>query len=143
MQASAYPAFLPAEAKDIVEPAAQNMLKNMNRVKVDVPSMPRPIDTAFAGPSKEQLASYDPKAPAIVLLHGFDSSHLEFRRLFPLLVEKMPTYAVDLVRCGLPAGWASVLVYHWLSLPAGSSSAAPFHRAHVHDHDCAVARIFT
>ena len=37
----------------------------------------------------------------IVLLHGFDSSALEFRRLFPLLREAGATaYAVDLVGWG-------------------------------------------
>jgi pimeloyl-ACP methyl ester carboxylesterase len=36
----------------------------------------------------------------IVLLHGFDSSVLEFRRLLPLLAKQIPTYAVDLLGFG-------------------------------------------
>lgn len=36
----------------------------------------------------------------IVLLHGFDSSVLEFRRLLPLLAKQVPTYAVDLLGFG-------------------------------------------
>lgn len=36
----------------------------------------------------------------IVLLHGFDSSVFEFRRLLPLLAAQVPTYAVDLLGFG-------------------------------------------
>jgi pimeloyl-ACP methyl ester carboxylesterase len=36
----------------------------------------------------------------ILLLHGFDSSLLEFRRLLPLLSQKNPTFAVDLLGFG-------------------------------------------
>lgn len=39
------------------------------------------------------------RAP-VLLLHGFDSSSLEFRRLLPLLEEKLETWAVDLVGWG-------------------------------------------
>ncbi|MEW5305287.1 MAG: hypothetical protein WDW36_007839 [Sanguina aurantia] len=58
------------------------------------------VDTAFYGPSSEQLAAYPSDAPAFVLLHSFDSSCLEFRRLVPLLSTQLPTYAVDLVGWG-------------------------------------------
>jgi len=34
------------------------------------------------------------------LLHGFDSSCLEYRRLFPLLAERAETWAVDLLGWG-------------------------------------------
>ena len=36
----------------------------------------------------------------VLLLHGFDGSSLEFRRLLPLLEEKLETWAVDLVGWG-------------------------------------------
>ena len=36
----------------------------------------------------------------ILLLHGFDSSVMEFRRLFPLLVENHATWAIDLLGFG-------------------------------------------
>lgn len=36
----------------------------------------------------------------VLLLHGFDSSSLEFRRLLPLLEQKLETWAVDLVGWG-------------------------------------------
>jgi pimeloyl-ACP methyl ester carboxylesterase len=38
--------------------------------------------------------------PPILLLHGFDSSVLEFRRLLPLLAEKTQAWAVDLLGFG-------------------------------------------
>lgn len=38
--------------------------------------------------------------PPVLLLHGFDSSSLEFRRLLPLLEKKLETWAVDLVGWG-------------------------------------------
>jgi pimeloyl-ACP methyl ester carboxylesterase len=39
-------------------------------------------------------------APPFLLLHGFDSSVLEFRRLQPLLAEQTETWAVDLLGFG-------------------------------------------
>ncbi|GAB4817877.1 hypothetical protein N2152v2_004923 [Parachlorella kessleri] len=50
--------------------------------------------TAVVGPEQPT-----PDRPAFVLLHGFDGSHLEFRRLYPLLSQLGDVYAVDL------AGW--------------------------------------
>lgn len=38
--------------------------------------------------------------PPVLLLHGFDSSSLEFRRVLPLLEKKLETWAVDLVGWG-------------------------------------------
>lgn len=38
--------------------------------------------------------------PPVLLLHGFDSSSLEFRRLLPLLEKSLETWAVDLVGWG-------------------------------------------
>ncbi|KXZ48594.1 hypothetical protein GPECTOR_26g497 [Gonium pectorale] len=58
------------------------------------------IDTAFVGPTREELARYPRDVPAFVLLHGFDSSCMEFRRLHPLLSAVAPTYALDLVGWG-------------------------------------------
>ena len=47
----------------------------------------------------EYGAQHKDQAP-VLLLHGFDSSSLEFRRLLPLLEEKLETWAVDLVGWG-------------------------------------------
>lgn len=94
------PAFMPAELSDITEPAAQQMAARMQRTPVAIPSLPiPPLETAFVGPSKQQQAQLRALsgAPPVVLLHGFDSSCLEFRRLYPLLEARTETWAVDLV----------------------------------------------
>ena len=88
-----YPAFMPAEVADIEEPAAQRMLAAMQRVSLEVPGLGA-VQTAYVGP-----AAPSPARPAFVLLHGFDSSSLEFRRFHPLLSQVGDVYAVDL------AGW--------------------------------------
>ncbi|WP_338038210.1 alpha/beta hydrolase [Neosynechococcus sphagnicola] len=42
----------------------------------------------------------NPHHPPLLLLHGFDSSVLEFRRLFPLLACEQETWALDLLGFG-------------------------------------------
>lgn len=78
------------------------MAARMQRTAVPIPSLPiPPLATAFVGPSemqKQQLRAIAQDRPPVVLLHGFDSSSLEFRRLYPLLEPHTETYAVDLVR---------------------------------------------
>lgn len=72
----------------------------MRRVPVDVPGFGA-VDTAYVGPSLEELRSNYPRdSPAFVMLHGFDSSCMEFRRLHPLLAKQAPTYALDLLGWG-------------------------------------------
>jgi pimeloyl-ACP methyl ester carboxylesterase len=50
------------------------------------------------------------KKTPILLLHGFDSSLLEFRRLLPNLASARPTWAVDLFGFGLTERLADVQV---------------------------------
>lgn len=99
---------MPAQVQEIKDPFALAMIGNCRRSPVRF-NLNQPatgsetdrmttVDTAFYGPSSEQLAAYPSDAPAFVLLHSFDSSCLEFRRLVPLLSKQLPTYAVDLVR---------------------------------------------
>ncbi|KAG1659785.1 hypothetical protein FOA52_015886 [Chlamydomonas sp. UWO 241] len=81
---------------------ARAMAERLVRAPVDVPSvrLGEPLMTAFAGPTDAELAAYPPDAPVVVCLHSFDSSCLEFRRLYPLLAPHAPTYALDLVGWG-------------------------------------------
>jgi len=91
---------MPSELVDIQEPAAQQMAARMRRVPVAIPSLPiPPLETAFVGPTQQQLSQLHAISshPPILLLHGFDSSCLEFRRLYPLLDRYTETWAVDLV----------------------------------------------
>lgn len=78
------------------------MAARMRRARVPVPSLPGgALDTAFVGPAASSDAGGSGGAP-IVLLHGFDSSSLEMRRLHPLLEEaSAEAWAVDLVRAAV------------------------------------------
>jgi len=74
-------------ADEIEEPAARQMMAAMRRVPIEVQGLGT-AETAFMGP-----AAPIPGRPAFVLLHGFDSSSLEFRRFHPLLSQLGDVYA--------------------------------------------------
>eukprot|EP00878_Enallax_costatus_P018014 GHUV01018940.1.p1 GENE.GHUV01018940.1~~GHUV01018940.1.p1 ORF type:complete len:137 (+),score=23.12 GHUV01018940.1:152-562(+) len=97
--------FLPKELPQITEPAAQQMAARIQRTPVQIPSLPiPPLESAFVGPNpqqQQQLRALNNRPP-VMLLHGFDSSCLEFRRLYPLLEPQVETWAVDLVRSFQP-----------------------------------------
>lgn len=97
-----FPSFIPQEyIEEIQEPAALNVLKKMQMARLMVPSMGL-VKTAyvFEPYSGEQKSEADGQVPAFVLLHGFDSSMLEFRRFISKLAGSVgDVYAVDL------AGW--------------------------------------
>jgi pimeloyl-ACP methyl ester carboxylesterase len=65
---------------DIAEPAAQELIKRVETVDVNVNGDSLP--TTFA-----RFSAAAKNKPKLVCLHGFDSSCLEFRRLAPLLTE--------------------------------------------------------
>ena len=94
-----YPSFIPRDYIDeIQEPAALDMLKKMQMAQLMVPSLGL-VKTAYVFEPcvKEKASSED--HPAFVLLHGFDSSMLEFRRFVSQLNRVGDVYVVDL------AGW--------------------------------------
>eukprot|EP00873_Tetraselmis_striata_P045818 jgi/Tetstr1/466082/TSEL_010668.t2 len=93
---AACPAFIPVEMEEIMEPAAVDMVSRMKRVPVSLPAQDAPVQTACVGPASPGHTS----TPPVVLLHGFDSSSLEFRRLFPLLEQHTDTWAIDLIGWG-------------------------------------------
>ena len=97
-----YPTFIPKEfLREIEEEAALNVLKNLQMAKLMVPSLGL-VKTAYCfEPCKigNLDTDTDTQTPAFVLLHGFDSSMLEFRRFIPVLNSIGDVYAVDL------AGW--------------------------------------
>lgn len=92
-----HPSFVPSLASEIKEEAAHNLMKRMQRLAVEVPSYKQPVLTAAVAPTEDERAKHAGSSP-IVMLHGFDSSSLEFRRLYPLLAEQTQTWAIDLVR---------------------------------------------
>jgi pimeloyl-ACP methyl ester carboxylesterase len=110
---------------NIEEPAALELLDRMVRIPLEVPGLfgdgaaPAVIDTAVVPPPaldasspSSSSSSSSPPTPPVVMLHGFDSSSLEFRRLHPRLAREhaLEPHAVDLV------GW-------------GFTDATPFSRA--------------
>lgn len=84
-----FPDFIPKkELQEIDEEAALDMMAAMRRIPISHPSMGE-VSTAYVGPDTWP----HPQAPStpwppILLLHGFDGSLLEFRRLYPLLAER-------------------------------------------------------
>lgn len=93
-----YPSCIPREYIDeIEEPAALDVLKKMQLAELMVPSLGL-VKTAYVFEACSHATSPE-NVPAFVLLHGFDSSMLEFRRLIPKLNRLGDVYVVDL------AGW--------------------------------------
>ena len=96
--ASKFPEFIPTEpASEIEEQAAIDMLSNMKRANLTVPGL-GDVQTTYVHHPAANTASRSPP-PAFILLHGFDSSLLEFRRFAPKLTQLGDVYSVDL------AGW--------------------------------------
>ena len=87
-----FPAWVTDAILEVQEPAALEMAQRLRRAPVEVPGVGT-ILTACAGPEPEAAVG----GPTIVMLHGFDSSCLEFRRFLPLLDGKARAWAVDLV----------------------------------------------
>jgi pimeloyl-ACP methyl ester carboxylesterase len=89
--------FLPAVA--IQDPDAVAMLCQLQRqvLQVAMPQATSSITTAYVHqPANAPSSSLAP----IVLLHGFDSSLLEFRRLLPWLEPNRDIWAIDLLGFG-------------------------------------------
>jgi hypothetical protein len=106
---AAFPAFVPPKVAAIKEPAAIIMLSMLRRVAVPTPGCPSGVPTSYysrrplaaaaksapspsnplgsflaaalAGLNGAPLFATASKKPAVVLLHGFDSFSVEFRRL--------------------------------------------------------------
>ncbi|GAB0495783.1 hypothetical protein MMPV_007088 [Pyropia vietnamensis] len=118
---SPLPDWLPPDAADITDPYAVTLLRSqLTRVPVTVPDQAAPVATAHVlmdGP-----ATADPTAPVVLLLHGFDSSCLEFRRLLPALT------ATPGVGCV-----AAVCIYGWgfTAKPAGGDFSPKGKATHV------------
>mmetsp|Transcript_15331 Transcript_15331/g.22512 ORF Transcript_15331/g.22512 Transcript_15331/m.22512 type:complete len:238 (-) Transcript_15331:266-979(-) len=77
-----YRPFVPAQVSEVSDVAALNVLKRTRRVHVQVPG--NGGDPAV-GISYAEFGQTHSGAPTIVLIHGFDSSLVEYRRLAPLL----------------------------------------------------------
>ncbi len=87
-----FPDFLPSTTTQLTEAASIALAKGIQRQLISTPLGDEAIATTYV----QQGIGH----PPILLLHGFDSSVLEFRRLQPLLANHCSTWAVDLLGFG-------------------------------------------
>ncbi|ABG52176.1 alpha/beta hydrolase fold [Trichodesmium erythraeum IMS101] len=113
-----FPDFLPKLTASLTESISIDFAQNIQSESIFTPLISQPINTTFL--SKGQGGT------PILLLHGFDSSILEFRRILPLLAIQNKTLAVDLLGFGFtdrlpnlkvnPRAIGTHLYYFWKSL---------------------------
>ncbi|MBP0000843.1 MAG: alpha/beta hydrolase [Cyanobacteria bacterium SID2] len=87
-----FPEFLPPNVSALSERTSIEQAIRIQRLEVRTSLRQDPIATTYT-----RLGT---SGTPIVLLHGFDSSILEFRRLQPLLARSSETWAVDLLGFG-------------------------------------------
>lgn len=87
-----FPSFLPPLVRLLQQPESIALARRIERSAIATPIHSQAIATSFVRQGEGNTP--------ILLLHGFDSSVLEFRRLIPLLAERGETWAVDLLGFG-------------------------------------------
>ncbi|MEM9510411.1 MAG: alpha/beta hydrolase [Cyanobacteria bacterium P01_E01_bin.35] len=87
-----FPSCLPPEAVNLIESSSVEMAKQIKQASISTSLSQDEIKTTFVNLGSTGIP--------ILLIHGFDSSLLEFRRLLPILAAKQSTYAVDLLGFG-------------------------------------------
>ncbi|WP_445635691.1 alpha/beta fold hydrolase [Nostoc sp. DSM 114161] len=113
-----FPNFLPTVVEQLTEPESIALARSIQTTALTTPLSNQTITTAYV----KQGSGGTP----ILLIHGFDSSVLEFRRLLPLLAGNNETWAVDLLGFGFtdrlsgiaysPTAIKTHLYYFWKSL---------------------------
>ena len=113
-----FPEYIPSQANQLTENTSVTLAKQIKIAPIATDFSPEAITTTYV----QQGNGGTP----LLLLHGFDSSLLEFRRLFPKLAAQQETWAVDLLGFGfsdripnLPYGAAGIkthLYYFWKTL---------------------------
>jgi pimeloyl-ACP methyl ester carboxylesterase len=84
--------FLPKSIAQLTESPSIALAQSIQQAAITTSLTSEPIATAYVRQGKGNTP--------ILLIHGFDSSVFEFRRLLPLLAEKNETWAVDLLGFG-------------------------------------------
>ncbi|MEM6839912.1 MAG: alpha/beta fold hydrolase [Cyanobacteria bacterium P01_C01_bin.120] len=87
-----FPEFLPASVHGLTEATSMALAQQIQQVEVATELSYLPVATTYVRQGQGQ--------PPFLLLHGFDSSILEFRRLMPHLAGWRETWAVDLLGFG-------------------------------------------
>ena len=80
------PSWCSEEATLVTEPECVVGVKAMQRMQLSLPSLSAPLDVCYWSAQPEPSAKVD-GLPPVLLIHGFDSSVLEFRFVLPSLVE--------------------------------------------------------
>lgn len=94
------PNFIPPQEADIEEPAARDMLQSYQSVELRVEGVPQPVRTSYVGPESRHTANgAASQGQPVLLIHGFDSSAVEWRRVFAKLAQSSDTYALDVLGC--------------------------------------------
>lgn len=84
--------FLPHDVYFFREPESIALAQNIKREAINTPLSQSAIATSYVHQGTDRTPT--------LLLHGFDSSVLEFRDIIPLLANKNQTWAVDLLGFG-------------------------------------------
>ncbi|GAB2297138.1 hypothetical protein Dimus_031237 [Dionaea muscipula] len=93
--AESFPSFLPKGVEKIKDPFAIKLAKRIERLPVQVTFSDSPIMSSCVRPLSRGETN------PIVLLHGFDSSCLEWRYVYPLLEEAgLESWAIDILGWG-------------------------------------------
>ena len=87
-----FPSYIPAEAVRLTESTSIALAQEIKLASVPTPLSTEDIATTY-------IRQGNGGTP-ILLIHGFDSSLLEFRRLIPLLAKDRETWALDLLGFG-------------------------------------------
>jgi pimeloyl-ACP methyl ester carboxylesterase len=113
-----FASFLPPDVTQLTESTSIALAQAITAQAIATSLLPEPIGTAYV----QRGTGGTP----IVLLPGFDSSVLEFRRLLPQLSRQQATWAVDLLGFGFtdrpiqapytPAAIKTHLYYTWKTL---------------------------
>lgn len=83
-----FPTFLPPQVKQLRDASATAFAQSIQRTAIVTSLHLQPILTTYVHEGT--------RGTPILLLHGFDSSILEFRLLLPLLAVEQEAWAVDL-----------------------------------------------
>jgi pimeloyl-ACP methyl ester carboxylesterase len=87
-----FPDFFPAQVNALTEENSIQLAKQVQQQPILTSLSPEKILTTYVQTGNN--------GTPILLIHGFDSSLLEFRRLLPLLAKQQATWAVDLLGFG-------------------------------------------
>ncbi|MEM1426115.1 MAG: alpha/beta fold hydrolase, partial [Cyanobacteria bacterium P01_H01_bin.130] len=91
-----FPDFLPETVQGLTDSESITFAQQIQRISVEVPT--ENGDRAIATSYLTQGTQTD--QPPLLLIHGFDSSLLEYRRLLPLLAAQREVWAIDLLTFG-------------------------------------------